>query len=328
MSQIPFFSIIIPTYNRKGVLRKCLNALFNQSIDSSNYEVIVIDDGSSDGTEEMLSAFCGNSNFKYIRQENKGPSVARNTGAKAASSSLILFIDDDVIASQGLVKAHLEGHRGNSGIAILGYTPFDPDCVINRNVAYYKNKWDNLFENMGKINGALLIYYYFITLNLSIERELFLCIGGFDETFPCADFEDTEFGYRFSRAGYSLLFSKEATALHIYEADFNKSCKRRLRTGYMAASLYERFPNLKEPFKVNYSLCLYSDGDNLQTGIKKKIRKIICNKPLLDSIRYLINLVDGIIPEKILYNLYASLELNYYALGFRKGYSRYVKEVG
>ena len=113
MSQANFVSVIIPTYNRFKVLRLCLDAILNQSIDVDNYEVIIVDDCSSDETEsQCLELSNSKKNIVYIRNKaNQGLSTTRNNGIKAARGSLLLFLDNDLIASHDYIKSHLECHK-------------------------------------------------------------------------------------------------------------------------------------------------------------------------------------------------------------------------
>lgn len=101
-------SLVIPTHNRKDVLVKCLDLLNNQTASKDEFEVILVDDGSSDGTDKEIEKIKINYQFKYIYQENQGQSVARNRGITEAKGRIILFIDDDVLAHKNLIKAHLK----------------------------------------------------------------------------------------------------------------------------------------------------------------------------------------------------------------------------
>ncbi|MDI6642063.1 MAG: glycosyltransferase family A protein, partial [Elusimicrobiota bacterium] len=119
-----FFTIIIPTYNRKNVLRKCLNALSNQ-VCKSDFEVIIIDDGSTDGTEDFVKQLISITPYyvRYFRQKNKGPAAARNVGIKNATGEIILFMGDDIIADSNLLYEHLSWHIkfSDNNIGVLGY---------------------------------------------------------------------------------------------------------------------------------------------------------------------------------------------------------------
>ena len=130
----PNISVVIPTFNRKDTLAKCIRALFEQTYSNNNYEIIVIDDGSTDGTGEMLDTLTANPQclLRYCRQVNRGPAAARNTGIKMAQGGLILFIDDDIIAVPTLLENHFSWHRKypDDKTAVLGYVEWSPDINI------------------------------------------------------------------------------------------------------------------------------------------------------------------------------------------------------
>ncbi|MCK4851907.1 MAG: glycosyltransferase family 2 protein, partial [Candidatus Omnitrophica bacterium] len=92
MMKQPFFSVIIPTFNRKPFLRKCINSVLEQSYD--NFEIIVIDDGSSDGTEELVTS-CGDKRINYHYQRNHGVAHSRNRALSFSKGDFAAFLDSD-----------------------------------------------------------------------------------------------------------------------------------------------------------------------------------------------------------------------------------------
>ena len=113
-------TVIIPTYNRAGRLRTCLDALAGQTVGPGVFEVIVVDDGSTDGTVEMLEGLRFPNPLRIVRGEHVGGGPARNAGAEAAASPYCLNLDDDMIADEGLVAAHLAAQREHGGVAAIG----------------------------------------------------------------------------------------------------------------------------------------------------------------------------------------------------------------
>ena len=106
MREAPMVSVVIPTYNRKDMLKECLESLFNQTYPKERYEIIVVNDGSTDGTEEVLNEYAKKAPcaFKWFTQQNKGPCVARNLGVKNARGEIICFIDDDCVAEKKWIE--------------------------------------------------------------------------------------------------------------------------------------------------------------------------------------------------------------------------------
>ncbi|MCK5010218.1 MAG: glycosyltransferase, partial [Deltaproteobacteria bacterium] len=105
-------SVIIPTFNRKDVLRKCLQALDQQKC-GSTYEIVLIDDGSTDGTQETVEELQESLSFSltFFRQGKKGPAAARNVGIKHCSGKIVIIMGDDIIATPHLVNEHIDWHN-------------------------------------------------------------------------------------------------------------------------------------------------------------------------------------------------------------------------
>ena len=113
-------SVVVPTYNRCGLLERTLPALLQEAMAAGGVEVLVVVDGSRDGTLEMLRRFSGHPLLRVISQENRGLAAARNRGAGAASSEVILFLDDDMILKHGSVSAHREAHADGRERVVFG----------------------------------------------------------------------------------------------------------------------------------------------------------------------------------------------------------------
>jgi len=112
-----FVSVIIPTYNRKEILERTLRTYSDQTYPKDKFEVIVIDDGSTDGTEHVVKSLVGGSNYKlrYFRQDNKGPAAARNLGINEAAGEIVLITGDDCIPDPKLIEEHVRYHDLNAG---------------------------------------------------------------------------------------------------------------------------------------------------------------------------------------------------------------------
>src|SRR5947209_4843962 len=130
----PRLSVIIPTYNRRPILERCLGALARQTVGSEAFEVIVVDDGSSDGTLAALAEWARA--LPYVlrpeAQENQGPAAARNRGLAAARAPWVLFLGDDILATPALIEQHLVWHAHDPGdeLAVLGFITWDPALRI------------------------------------------------------------------------------------------------------------------------------------------------------------------------------------------------------
>src|SRR5215208_7003656 len=121
-------SVVIPTYQRCGSVRRTLEALARQTIPASEYEVIVSIDGSTDGTKEMIERFQAPFRLRGMWQPNQGRAAARNAGIRAAQGPLVVFLDDDMEPVSGFLAAHLDAHPAGSRRAVVGPVPITVDA--------------------------------------------------------------------------------------------------------------------------------------------------------------------------------------------------------
>lgn len=234
-------SIIIPTYNRKNVLIKCVKAMFNQNYPKDKYEIIIVDDGSTDATEDLVKELIKEApcQLQYFKQGNKGPAAARNIGIKNTKGELILFTGDDCIADKNLIKEHVYWHEiyNNENVAILGYTTWHPELKITPfmywlehvgpQFAYYRFKHGERVDSLW-------------TCNISLKRNFMVF---FDEDFPYAAHEDTEIGYRLQKRGLQIIFNKNAITYHYHPTDIEKYCYRQRIVGISAVILHKKHPS-------------------------------------------------------------------------------------
>lgn len=241
----PTFSIVISTYNCKDILKKCFNALFNQTYPQSDYEVIVIDDGSMDGTEGLMKSMIDESPviLRYFSQENKGPATARNIGIRNANGKIILFIGDDIIASSTLLEEHLKWHKlyPNDNIAVLGYVTWSPEIEIIPFMKWLENGGPQFAFWQIKDKTEVDAQDYFYTSNISLKKKFLLENNGFfDEEFPYPAFEDIELGYRLKKKGMILKYNKDAIAYHYHYTSLRDACLRMIRVGYSSQILAKK----------------------------------------------------------------------------------------
>jgi len=229
-------TVVIPTYNRKDILKKCLKALFNQTYPYSDYEIIVVDDGSTDGTEELVKSLLNSARctLRYFKQEHKGPAAARNVGIRNAKGEIILFIGDDIIATPTLLEEHSKWHREypDDNVAVLGYVTWSPEIEITPFMRWLENGGPQFHFWQIKDRIEVDAQNYFYTSNISLKRKFLLENNGFfDEEFPYAAFEDNELGYRLKKAGMILNYNKEAVGYHYQYTSLNDACRRMIKVG-------------------------------------------------------------------------------------------------
>jgi glycosyltransferase involved in cell wall biosynthesis len=234
-------SVIVPTYNREHVLAKALEGYLAQSSPRLIHELLVVDDGSTDGTESMVREFSRLSAFpiRYLRQPNQGPAAARNLGIREARSALVLFTDSDIIPERDLVEQHLEWHRKNSQItaAVLGYVTWPQELKATPFMRWYGERTLFGFDHLRNKQEASFRFFY--TCNLSLKAEFLRTCGQFDEEFKSAAYEDIELGYRLSKRGLQLFYNSAAIGYHHQFFSFEDACRKKLGNVF-AAQLFSR----------------------------------------------------------------------------------------
>jgi glycosyltransferase involved in cell wall biosynthesis len=245
---------VIPTHDRLEKLRRVLGALEAQEGEvPGGLEIVVVDDGSSDGTAGELASW-RRAGRVLLTQARSGPAVARNRGARAASGERLLFLGDDTTPEPGCLAAHLQAHAAARGgtsaadVAVLGYTGWDRERVRVTPLLEHLNENGLQFGYALIEDGQEVPFNFFYTSNVSLPRELFLSLGGFDETFPHAAWEDVELAYRATRRTppLRLVYRAAARTRHDHEITLASFRQRQRRAGAAAAVFVARHPELSQ----------------------------------------------------------------------------------
>lgn len=210
-------SIVIPTYNRLPRLKHVLAALERQTYPLDDAEVIVVSDGSTDGTHEYLSELRSPLSLRVVTQDNAGPAAARNTGIHTARGEYILFIDDDVVPTPQMVGEHMRHHADRSNLVVLGPMLNPPDFRLSPWVSWEQAMLEKQYRAMleGKWQATARQFY---TGNTSLRRQILLDAGGFDERFRRA--EDIELAYRLDKQQVEYVFTMDAIGYHYAERSY------------------------------------------------------------------------------------------------------------
>jgi GT2 family glycosyltransferase len=209
-------SVVVPTYNRCDGLRRVLGALAGQTLARHEYEVIVVSDGSTDGTDQYLRGGETPLDVVAVTQPNQGPGPARNAGVERARADLVVFVDDDVVADPDLVEQHVRSHDGGR-LVVMGPMLTPADFTPSAWIQWEQDKLEQQYEAMKRGDwGATFRQFY--TGNASLPRALIEEVGGFDERFRRA--EDVEMSYRLHEAGCRFAFNPDAVGWHYAERSF------------------------------------------------------------------------------------------------------------
>ncbi|MEV5716834.1 glycosyltransferase [Amycolatopsis mediterranei] len=227
----PRLSVVIPTYNRCGLLAKLLGQLAAQRLPRDEFEVIVCDDGSSDATAETVESFTGQLHLKYHFQEDLGfrAGVARNAGAKLAAAPILVFLDTGAMIGPGFLEHHLAAHDDEPCAVVgyaYGYNPEDPMpgladmlesatpeqviLALREEPAFRDVRHDALAQCDFDLNRRAVPWSFFWTSNCSMRVADFWGIGGFDELYHGWGVEDLEFAFRIFKRGLPFRFLRDA----------------------------------------------------------------------------------------------------------------------
>jgi len=243
----PVVSVVLGTYNQKEILKRVLDAYQEQTI-GNNFEVIVVDSSSTDGTAELLKTYSAKFSFKPIIQANKGKANARNRGVKEAASDLIIITDSDMIADPGFIKAHVDAHQDAEE---------KPLCFegVTYDMAHLhwppEKEFIHPYIKPNYPDRKKLGFYYFLTGNISFPKSVFEEAGGFSEDFLGYGWEDIELGYRLSRQKIPLYYLKSAINYHYHVVLADDAIDRHYAKGESARIMLQKHPKLSLYLGIN-----------------------------------------------------------------------------
>ncbi len=240
--RVPEISVVVPTYNRIETLRHVLPSLLAQDLPPESFEVLVCDSNSNDGTAEYLTKMRElYPNVDHLPGAYSGRAMARNAGIERARGSVVLFNDSDIVASPDLLSRHLEHHRNQRDIAVVGLE------VQVRSLEDYKAKRDHPETRRGlhPPGRKRLSWLYFLTGNASARREDLLRVGCFDQSFTGYGHEDLELGYRLQKAGIKILYEPRAVNYHWQDVGHEDQVEKMKLAGRSTVRFYRKHPDFK-----------------------------------------------------------------------------------
>jgi glycosyltransferase involved in cell wall biosynthesis len=213
------------------LLDRVLESFARQTAGRSAFEVVVVDDGSTDDTEAVSTAYTDRFDVRYLRIDPAGTGAAKNAGIAEARGRLILLADDDDLAAPDLVAEHIRVHAANPAaeVGVLGYTTWDPALPTTELMHFVTEVGGFLWSYRTLREGDVLDFHHFWSGRVSVKRDLLLESGGFDTQLVAL--EDVELGYRLFGRGLRLVFTRRAVSYMLRSFDFDGFCRRCERTG-------------------------------------------------------------------------------------------------
>ncbi|MCI5166123.1 MAG: glycosyltransferase [Candidatus Electrothrix sp. GM3_4] len=229
---MPDFSIIVPAWNAEKNLSLCLQSLTQQTLSKDSYEVILVDDGSTDQTAEIARQFP----VVYHYQKNQGPASARNAGVFLAKGDLIFFTDADCIPDPNWLKKMAAPFVRPEVTAVKGAYRTEQKDIIAR---FAQVEFEERFSMLAQRESIDMVDTY----SAGFRKKIFLDLGGFDTRFPKANNEDTEFSYRMSVQGYTMVFTPRALVRHLNHPDsVLRYFRLKFGRGYWRVMVYRLYP--------------------------------------------------------------------------------------
>ena len=223
-------SVIIPTHNNRRVLERAIEALLDQTFPRDQYEIVIVDDGSTDGTAEMIDRHRGSVEIHYVAQPQSGRAAARNAGVRAARGRVLVFLDSDFWATPPLLAEHHKHYPPDTrGIGIQGASRTHPESLLTP----FMRAREVLVELSPGPPGRLSLFRV-STRNLSLLRADVAAAGGFDETFGGYGWEDIELAWRLRARGVRFSYEPGATGDH-YQVQTLEGLRRKMREGGRSA---------------------------------------------------------------------------------------------
>lgn len=240
----PSIGVVLPTRDRAALLADSLASLAAQTLAPGEFEVVVVDDGSSDDTAQVCERFSEQLALVYVRTEGEGIAKAKNLGVEAASAPIVLFFDDDDVADPELLREHLAAHAEHpaDNVAVLGWTGWAPHLEVTELMRHVTDVGQFLFAYGGLEDGAVLDHTYFWGGRSSAKRALLLEHGLFDAGFHFGC-EDIELGYRLAQRGFSVVFRRSAVSWMNRPVGFDDFLRRCERQGLAQAHFATLHPD-------------------------------------------------------------------------------------
>ena len=223
-------SIVSAVFNGEKTIAATLRGILEQDVPL--LEVIVIDDGSTDNTPQIVQSFPG---IKYFFQPNQGPASARNKGAELASGEILLFTDSDCIPEPGWVRKIIPYFADPSvGVSAGSYGIANPGSILARSI----------HKEIIYRHTVLMPVYpkVFGSYNFAIRKNLFRELGGFNTVYRSPSGEDNDLSYKVIQAGYKIYFARDSIVKHYHPTSLLKYLREQYRHGFWRFKMYQDYP--------------------------------------------------------------------------------------
>ena len=227
-------SVIVPVYNAERTIGQCLDALTSQTIGRSDYQILLVDDGSTDGTAGIAGRYQG---ITLIKQDNAGPAAARNSGVSRAGAPIIVFTDSDCAPQPDWLEKMIGPLETDPKVtAVKGaYLTRQKQIAARFVQREYEDKYD-LLKKRKNID-------FIDTYSAAFRRDIFLQFNGYDTSFKVACAEDVELSYRMHNAGHKMIFAPQALVYHFHPETLAAYFRKKYKFAYWRMLAVRKNPN-------------------------------------------------------------------------------------
>lgn len=227
-----YISIVIPVYNSERTIDRAIEACQAQNYPTDRFEIIVVDDGSQDNTEKIVKSY----DIRYVRQRNKGPASARNTGWKNAKGNYVFFLDSDCIPERDWLSKTMEHYKREDIVCVGGRYGIANENSLLATCIYT--------EFLVRYSRIPRFAKYIGSHGYSFRKDFLERIGGYNEEYTAASGEDNDLAYRILELGYKPMFDQEIVIHHYFPTRLLSYLKTQMIHGYWRMKLYKDFPKM------------------------------------------------------------------------------------
>ncbi|MEI6633347.1 MAG: glycosyltransferase [Chlamydiota bacterium] len=217
-------SIVVPVYNGERIVAGCIESLLAVSHARDDVEIIVVDDGSSDRTREVVARYP----VTCLPQPKRGAAAARNLGIRRARGDRVAFTDADCVVRPDWLREMVKGFTDET-VACVGGAILTPPPATD--LEWYAHRFNPISQE-NAITDRVVLFPHVITANAMFRKDIFDRVGYFDERFPAAGGEDLDLGWRIHWAGFTMRYVPAAQVEHRHKSRLRQLFKQHYRYGY------------------------------------------------------------------------------------------------
>ena len=263
-------SVVVPAHNAEKSIGECIQSLIDLDYPRDDYEIIIVDNASRDGTESVIKSYP----VAYVFQPRPGAAAARNMGVSTARGDYIAFTDSDCVVDRRWITELIKGFTGDRVASVGGMINVPPPRT---DLEHYNCRYNPISQE-NAIEKNVILFPHPITANVMFRRDIFDKVGFFDEEFPMAGGEDLDFGWRIHWAGYEIKYVPGAKVEHRHKSRVRQLFWQHFRYGYAWSLIMRKHAHL---FKKTFALtswglnsgdmrALFNSGMNLLSSPLKE----------------------------------------------------------